>query len=137
MMIMMGEYESMYECLQPQFFCVSLFCLFWIFFKISDHFKLQFFLCKINFFLNMSHYGPRICTVYLDIFCMYVNKCCFDAMFFSLESLPTRLSLSWEIDTIVCVSTALSSRHRGGSSFSLIAGLSNYKRGHHLVDWYK
>ena len=25
-------------------------------------------------------YNDQICTVYLDIFCMYVNKCCFDAI---------------------------------------------------------
>ena len=24
----------------------------------------------------------RICTVYLDIFCMYVNKCCFEMQYF-------------------------------------------------------
>ena len=39
------------------------------------------------FIINDFHFTPllsriRICTVYLDIFCMYVNKCCFDAMFF-------------------------------------------------------
>ena len=42
----------------------------------------RFFFWKIRllyfFFLSIS--GIRICTVYLDIFCMYVNKCCFDAI---------------------------------------------------------
>ena len=37
------------------------------------------------FIINDFHFTPllsriRICTVYLDIFCMYVNKCCFDAI---------------------------------------------------------
>ena len=37
------------------------------------------------FITNDFHFTPllsriRICTVYLDIFCMYVNKCCFDAI---------------------------------------------------------
>ena len=96
----------MYECLSTIFVFVLILELFSIFWNscliISIHLLL---LCKINFmsswfyvFKNMSHYGPRICTVYLDIFCMYVNKCCFDAMFFSLESLPTRLSLSQWLD---------------------------------------
>ena len=42
--------------------------------KSHHHYEPWFYVFK-----DMS---PRICTVYLDIFCMYVNKCCFDAMFF-------------------------------------------------------
>jgi len=49
---------------------------------LSDHFNSSTFALQNQFhvklvfyvFKNMSHYGPRICTVYLDIFCMYVNR---------------------------------------------------------------
>ena len=70
----------------PKFFSVSCLCsvllllssilLSWIFFRKKNHITASL---GFMFFKDMS---PRICTVYLDIFCMYVNKCCFDAMFF-------------------------------------------------------
>ena len=78
--------KRMYECEQillSFFLYLSL-----LYFSTHQFFYHEFFFWKKNhitaslgfmFFKDMS---PRICTVYLDIFCMYVNKCCFDAMFF-------------------------------------------------------
>lgn len=65
---------------------------------------------------SVSFEDTRICTVYLDIFCMYVNKCCFDAIAAAAAAAAqvTKWFLTWKFRT----------------SFSLIAGLSNYKRGH-------
>ena len=98
--------------------------------KSHHHYEPWFYVFK-----DMS---PRICTVYLDIFCMYVNKCCFDAMFFLTRKFQS-LGLSLSAPLLARQRRRLSRCHHGcwscdggGSSFSLIAGLSNYKRGHHL-----
>ena len=78
------------ECMNANKFSLVFFCILSLLCStppLINSFIMNFFPKKNHitaslgfmFFKDMS---PRICTVYLDIFCMYVNKCCFDAMFF-------------------------------------------------------
>jgi len=83
--------SSRRECMNANKFSLVFFFLYLSLLYFSSH---QFFYHEFFFFWKKNHItaslgfmffkdmSPRICTVYLDIFCMYVNKCCFDAMFF-------------------------------------------------------